>query len=295
MSAPAIRRAVGVLAAAQRSYSGCLQYKENVRDARAALARQRAGGDVDVTYVARLARASRASSTPTRITCARRCAQLPADVRATPRGSSSPRTASRSRWPSAIRYEEQLRASARAGRGGRRPRATGRSSIQSRSGRPEDPWLEPDVCDYLRREHAGGPRARPCSARSDSSAITSRCCTTSTSRRPRSAAKIGLPMARAEAVNVASPLHRRPGGRRAGRPATAIEPVAIRCRSVGMRSRSFVQAETEPFSSKIGHAPMRPSSVCAVALVDRPARSAGQVADPAADSGGSRRSPATCR
>jgi ferrochelatase len=30
---------------------------------------------------------------------------------------------------------------------------------QSRSGRPQDPWLEPDVCDYLRREHASGLRA----------------------------------------------------------------------------------------------------------------------------------------
>jgi ferrochelatase len=27
---------------------------------------------------------------------------------------------------------------------------------QSRSGRPGDPWLEPDVCDYLRREKAAG-------------------------------------------------------------------------------------------------------------------------------------------
>jgi ferrochelatase len=30
---------------------------------------------------------------------------------------------------------------------------------QSRSGRPEDPWLEPDVCDYLRRSHARGLEA----------------------------------------------------------------------------------------------------------------------------------------
>jgi ferrochelatase len=28
--------------------------------------------------------------------------------------------------------------------------------FQSRSGRPQDPWLEPDVCDYLRAEHAKG-------------------------------------------------------------------------------------------------------------------------------------------
>ncbi|MBA2604197.1 MAG: ferrochelatase, partial [Acidobacteria bacterium] len=27
---------------------------------------------------------------------------------------------------------------------------------QSRSGRPEDPWLGPDICDYLREEHARG-------------------------------------------------------------------------------------------------------------------------------------------
>ena len=47
---------------------------------------------------------------------------------------------------------------------------------QSRSGRPEDPWLEPDVNDALRA---------PSSCRSDSSAITSRCSTTSTSRRAR--------------------------------------------------------------------------------------------------------------
>ncbi len=27
---------------------------------------------------------------------------------------------------------------------------------QSRSGRPDDPWLGPDVCDYLRQARAGG-------------------------------------------------------------------------------------------------------------------------------------------
>jgi len=30
---------------------------------------------------------------------------------------------------------------------------------QSRSGRPEDPWLGPDICDYLRHEGADGLRA----------------------------------------------------------------------------------------------------------------------------------------
>jgi ferrochelatase len=30
---------------------------------------------------------------------------------------------------------------------------------QSRSGRPEDPWLGPDICDYLRAERARGLEA----------------------------------------------------------------------------------------------------------------------------------------
>ena len=50
MAGRGITRAIGVLAAAQRSYSGCTQYKENVRDAREALS----GTGVqapEVTYV----------------------------------------------------------------------------------------------------------------------------------------------------------------------------------------------------------------------------------------------------
>jgi ferrochelatase len=31
--------------------------------------------------------------------------------------------------------------------------------FQSRSGRPQDPWLEPDICDYLRAERAEGLEA----------------------------------------------------------------------------------------------------------------------------------------
>jgi ferrochelatase len=55
-------------------------------------------------------------------------------------------------------YEQQLRASAKLVAD-----AVGRSEwtlvYQSRSGRPEDPWLEPDVGDYIRREQARGLRA----------------------------------------------------------------------------------------------------------------------------------------
>ena len=55
-------------------------------------------------------------------------------------------------------YEANLRASAALA-----ARAAGFDEwalvYQSRSGRPEDPWLEPDVCDYLRAERDNGLEA----------------------------------------------------------------------------------------------------------------------------------------
>ena len=58
----------------------------------------------------------------------------------------------------AATYCEQLEVSARlvAERLGRPDRAL---VFQSRSGRPRDPWLEPDVCDYLRTAAADGLEA----------------------------------------------------------------------------------------------------------------------------------------
>jgi ferrochelatase len=56
------------------------------------------------------------------------------------------------------KYEEQLLESAREV-----ARAVGTSDwvlvYQSRSGRPQDPWLEPDICDYLRAAHDEGLEA----------------------------------------------------------------------------------------------------------------------------------------
>jgi len=154
MYAAGARRAIGFIAAAQHSYSSCQQYRENVANARAELRRD--GIDVDVTFVDSwfdhpLFVAANAEHV--------RAAQqgLPGDVRDGARlvftAHSIPLAmADRSR------YREQLRESARL--------VAAASGIadwalvyQSRSGRPEDPWLEPDICDYLRREHAAGLRA----------------------------------------------------------------------------------------------------------------------------------------
>ena len=155
MSRRGLKRAIGILASAQRSYSGCLQYKENVRDARAASAS--AGAEPpEVVYVSDWHEhpgfiAANAEHVQ------RAYAGLPSHLRDKARliftAHSIPVTMAQ-RYP----YEMNLRASAAA-----IAAAAGRPEwslvYQSRSGRPEDPWLEPDVCDYLRRERAAGLEA----------------------------------------------------------------------------------------------------------------------------------------
>jgi ferrochelatase len=152
MHAAGVRRVVGFIAAAQHSYSSCQQYRENVSAARQEL-RAAAGADIDVTYVdswfdhplfvaanaahvrAAQERLPSAVRSAARLVCTAHSIPLPLAERS--------------------RYREQLRESARLVAG-----AAGISDwtmvYQSRSGRPEDPWLEPDVCDYLRGEHARG-------------------------------------------------------------------------------------------------------------------------------------------
>lgn len=146
------RRAIGVLAAAQRSYSGCTQYRENVRDARLALA-QSGIVSPQVTYVSDWhehpgfieANADHVNQAIARLPVEhQRSARLIFTAHSIP-------TAMAERYP----YEAHIRASAERIAG-----ATARSDwdlvYQSRSGRPGDPWLEPDICDYLRAERAKG-------------------------------------------------------------------------------------------------------------------------------------------
>jgi ferrochelatase len=155
MSRDGVRRAVGFIAAAQRSYSSCTQYRENVAAARASLAG--AGlADVEITYVgdwhthpgfvdANAAHIAEALAT------------LPREVRD---GARIVFTAHSIPVAMAERslYRRQLEESSAA-----IAASLGRTDFalvfQSRSGRPEDPWLAPDVCDYLRAEHRKGVAA----------------------------------------------------------------------------------------------------------------------------------------
>jgi ferrochelatase len=195
MHAAGHRRAVGFIGAAHHSYSSCQQYRENVAAAREEIRRE--GIDVDVTYVGswfdhRLF--IRANAAHVREALER----LPAAARGSARliftAHSIPMSmASRSR------YRQQLETSARL--------VAAEASMpdwalvfQSRSGRPEDPWLEPDIGDYLRRERAAGLQAAvvcPIGFLCDHIEVLY-----DLDREAAGVARdIGLPMARAEAVN----------------------------------------------------------------------------------------------
>jgi ferrochelatase len=155
LRAAGLRRAVGFIAAAQHSYSSCQQYRENVAAARAELRRD--GDDVEVTF------AGSWFDHPLFIIAANAAhvreaiGRLPEYLRSAARlvctAHSIPAP-----MAAASRYEAQLRESARlvAGEAGLREWAV---VYQSRSGRPGDPWLEPDICDYLRRERSAGLEA----------------------------------------------------------------------------------------------------------------------------------------
>lgn len=155
MSRAGVRRAIGVILAAHASYSSCEQYRENVLDARRAL---RDGGlaDLEVTYVTGwhthdafiAVHAAHVSAA---------IARLPAPLRSSARliftAHSIPvAMAARSR------YRDQLLDSSRAV-----ARTLGREDwalvYQSRSGSPRDPWLEPDIGEYLRVARDEGVRA----------------------------------------------------------------------------------------------------------------------------------------
>ena len=152
MAKDGIARAIGFVCAPHRSYSSCTQYRENVADARTATAE--AGlGHVSVTYVgdwhghdlfieanARHVRAA-VDMLPAGLQSAARVVFTAHSIPAAMAG--------------AARYRAQLLESARlvAERLGVVDWAL---VFQSRSGRPEDPWLEPDVCSYLRAERARG-------------------------------------------------------------------------------------------------------------------------------------------
>jgi protoporphyrin/coproporphyrin ferrochelatase len=154
MYAAGHRNAIGFITAAQHSYSSCQQYRENVMAARDELRRD--GQDVTVTYAGSwfdhpLWIAANAAHVREALS------RLPESLRGEARlvfSAHSIPTAMAER----SRYQEQLETSSRlvAAEVGIDDWAL---VYQSRSGRPGDPWLEPDVSDYLRHARKDGARA----------------------------------------------------------------------------------------------------------------------------------------
>ena len=194
MHADGVRRAIGFIAAAHHSYSSCQQYRENVASAQQALRNE--GGHVEITFVESWfdhPQFIAANAAHVRDALGRLPASLREDARIVFTAHSIPKP-----MADASRYQQQLSISceAIAAQVGR----TWTLVYQSRSGRPQDPWLEPDVCDYLRRERERGLAAAvicPVGFLCDHIEVLY-----DLDREAADVcASIGLPMARAAAVN----------------------------------------------------------------------------------------------
>jgi ferrochelatase len=150
MHADGARRAIGFIAAAHHSYSSCQQYRENVAAAQEVLRKE--DRQVDITFVdSWFDHPQFIAANASHIRAALN--SLPGNVREDARIVFTAHSIPKS-MAEASQYEPQLSAScaAIAAQVGREWALV----YQSRSGRPQDPWLEPDVCDYLRRQHAQG-------------------------------------------------------------------------------------------------------------------------------------------
>lgn len=153
MAESGVRNALGLVLAAYSSYSSCRQYLEDIDRARTAVGTNAPGVDKIRVF---FNHANFIAANADRLQAA--LIQLPADRRESAHvaftAHSIPLSMAR-----ACRYEDQLREACRlvcerlaipASRYG--------LAFQSRSGRPGDPWLEPDICDYLGTLHSQGVR-----------------------------------------------------------------------------------------------------------------------------------------
>ena len=155
MAAAGVKRALGVILAAHHSYSSCGQYRQNVADARRAL-RRRGHPDVEVFFAPGWhTHPGFVAAHAARIEAAR--AELPEALRGNARIVFTAHSIPRS-MAGCARYAAELGESAGLVAGAVRA-ADWALVYQSRSGRPTDPWLEPDVCEYLRAAGSDGLRA----------------------------------------------------------------------------------------------------------------------------------------
>ncbi len=149
MIADGRKKAIAFFASAYSSYSGCRQYRENVEAARA-----EAGEGAPIVEKVRVFYNHPGFIEPMIQRTRDAIDELPAELRGEAKliftAHSIP-----SSMAASCRYESQLREASRLVAQG-----VGKSDwslvYQSRSGPPTQPWLEPDVCDFLRETKEKG-------------------------------------------------------------------------------------------------------------------------------------------
>ena len=145
MAADGVRKALGFVISAYSSYSGCRQYRENV-----SAAQERVGAAAPSVDKLRVfynhpdfiaANADRLREAIER---------LPEAGRERPTVAFTAHSIPSS-MAAGCAYEQQLGETARlVAEASGIPAERWRLVFQSRSGRPQDPWLEPDICDHIR-------------------------------------------------------------------------------------------------------------------------------------------------
>ena len=149
MARDGVRRALAFFTSAFSSYSGCRQYRENLAAAREAVGPAAPAVDKLRVYF------NHPGFIEPMVDSVRRCLdQVPADRRAGCKVLFTAHSIPRSMAEN-CRYEVQLAECCRlvaAGAGV----ATWELVYQSRSGSPQQPWLEPDVCDRIQALHDAG-------------------------------------------------------------------------------------------------------------------------------------------
>ena len=146
-------------------------------------------------------------------TCRKRSRGLPGECRRTRAPDLHRAQHSRTRMAQTSPYREQLRETA-AKVAARAGRADWALVYQSRSGRPQDPWLGPDICDYLRTRATTGVEAvvvSPIGFVCDHIEVLYDLDTEAAAV----ARELGMAFARAESVERRSDLSRHDGRRRA--------------------------------------------------------------------------------
>ncbi len=149
MQRDGITRAIAFMTSAFSSYSGCRQYREDVARAQAELE-----GQAPEIHKLRVFYDHPGYIEPMRERVLDALRQVPSERRATTQivftAHSIPQA-----MAAGCAYEPQLQEACRLVSEAA-PELSWRLVYQSRSGPPSQPWLEPDVCDYLREVHEFG-------------------------------------------------------------------------------------------------------------------------------------------